>query len=152
MKVRTAILAMALAMSGASPASASEPSPDPDVIYKKIAAIERIMPSERSIAQVIWLGRAYHSTGRPEQAYQQAQIAVAMEPDDGDALLLLGDTLFQKDRLAEALAAFNRLAQLRPGSSIAQLKRSQALSAMGLPREAEAAHGRYQTLSGQATP
>ena len=92
------------------------------------------------------LGRDYRITGRHDDALVQAKAALAAQQDDGDALLLLGDLQFQRAEYSPALATFDRVAQLRPGQALVQLRRSQVLSAMGKPRQAEAANSLYLTL------
>jgi Flp pilus assembly protein TadD len=98
---------------------------------------------------LVQLGRDYRRTGRPDDALVQVRAALRKNADDGDALLLLGDLQFQRQDYRQALATFDRVAQLRPGFAAVQLRRSQVLSAMGLGREAEAANALYLSRSGR---
>lgn len=120
-----------------------------EAIYERIAAVERTPVEKRSVASMVQLGRDYRATGRPDDALVQAKRALSLAPDDGDALLLLGDVQFQRHEYRQALVTFDRLAQQRPGSSIVQLRRSQVLSAMGYGREAEAANALFLSRSGR---
>lgn len=149
MTIRALVLIL-LALSIAPSTSMAESlTTSPEDIYQRMAVIERVPPAQRNNAQLVQLGRDYRSTGRLEDALAQAQAALAKQPDDSDALLLLGDLQFQRAEYARALATFNRVAQLRPGRAEVQLRRSQALSAMGKSREAEAANGLYLNMRGR---
>lgn len=141
------VLALVYLLVG-SPAVAKEPA-SPDAIYERIAQVERIPLTQRTLADLVQLGRDYRSTGRPDDAWGQAHAALRLDPDEGSALLLLGDLQFQRGEYRQALATFDRLAQLRPGFPAVQLRRSQTLSAMGLGREAEAANALFLTRSGR---
>jgi Flp pilus assembly protein TadD len=135
----------------ASIAIAAEPAQKavPEDIYQRIERIERIAPAKRINEQRVTLGRDYRNTGRLEDALNQAIDALAVEPDDSNALMLLGDLQFQRAQYFSALATFDRVVRLRPNNADVQLRRSQVLSAMGKPREAEAANALYVTLRGQ---
>ncbi|MDR6841214.1 tetratricopeptide repeat protein [Pseudoxanthomonas sacheonensis] len=146
MKIRVLVLVILAISIAPSTAIADPPITLPEDIYQRIAMVERIPPAQRNNAQRVQLGRDYRSTGRLEDALVQAQAALAKQPDDGDALLLRGDLQFQRAEYQQALATFNRVAQLRPGQANVQLRRSQVLSAMGKSREAEAANGLYVNL------
>lgn len=146
MKIRALVLVIFAISIAPSTSMADPPTTLPEDIYQRIAMVERIPPAQRNNAQRVQLGRDYRSTGRLEDALAQAQAARAKQPDDGDALLLLGDLQFQRAEYLRALATFNRIAQLRPNQANVQLRRSQVLSAMGKSREAEAANGLYVNL------
>lgn len=146
MTIRALVLILLALLIAPSIAMADPPEALPEDIYQRIAVIERIPPMQRNTTQRVQLGRDYRSTGRLEDALAQAQAALVKQPDDGDALLLLGDLQFQRAEYPRALATFNRVAQLRPGQANVQLRRSQVLSAMGKSREAEAANGLYVNL------
>lgn len=142
------VLSMTFLLACAPDANAQERSPRS--VYDRIAAIERIPPAQRSASELVQLGRDYRLTGQLDDALVQARTALQSDADNGDALLLLGDLQFQRQEYRQALASFDRVAQLRPGFPAVQLRRSQALSAMGLGREAEAANALYMTQSGRA--
>lgn len=122
----------------------------PGNVHERIAVVERIPPAQRTASELVQLGRDYRLTGQLDDALAQAQAALRSNADNGDALLLLGDLQFQRQEYRQALASFDRVAQLRPGFPAIQLRRSQVLSAMGLGREAEAANALYMTQSGRA--
>ncbi|MFQ6133506.1 MAG: tetratricopeptide repeat protein [Armatimonadota bacterium] len=52
--------------------------------------------------------------GRHEEAAAQAQVAVSLDPTNGDALLALGDAYRHLGRYEEAASVYDRLAGLRP--------------------------------------
>jgi tetratricopeptide (TPR) repeat protein len=135
----------------ASVAFAAEPAQKapPEDIYQRIDRIERVPPAKRTNAERVTLGRDYRNTGRLNEALTQAIDALAAQPEDGDALMLLGDLQFQRAEYVQALASFDHVAKLRPNDADVQLRRSQVLSAMGKSREAEAANALHITLRGQ---
>jgi Flp pilus assembly protein TadD len=145
------ILLMPAILFQTSMATAAEPAQKtaPEDIYQRIDRIERIAPAKRTNAERVTLGRDYRSTGRLNEALTEMIDALAAQPEDGDALLLLGDLQFQRKEYVQALASFDHVARLRPNNADVQLRRSQVLSAMGKPREAEAANALYMTLRGQ---
>lgn len=122
----------------------------PGTVHERIAQVERIPPARRTAEDLVQLGRDYRLTGQLDDALVQARTALRLDADNGDALMLLGDLQFQRQQYRQALASFDRVAQLRPGFPAVQLRRSQVLSAMGLGREAEAANALFMTQSGRA--
>ena len=149
MKIRALVLILLALSITPSTSTADSLTTSPEDIYQRMAVIERVPPAQRNNAQLVQLGQDYRSTGRLEDALAQAQAALVKQPEDSDALLLLGDLQFQRAEYARALATFNRVAQLRPSQAEVQLRRSQALSAMGKSREAEAANGLYLNMRGR---
>lgn len=96
MKIRALVLVILAISIAPSTSMADPPTTLSEDIYQRIAVVERVPPAQRNNAQRIQLGRDYRSTGRLEDALAQAQAALAKQPDDGDALLLLGDLQFQR--------------------------------------------------------
>lgn len=149
MKSRALLALSAICLLFCSLTAAGQEPPSGNV-YDRIAAIERIPPAQRTAGDLVQLGRDYRLTGQLDDALVQARAALRLDADNGNALLLLGDLQFQRQEYRQALASFDRVAQLRPGFPAVQLRRSQVLSAMGLGREAEAANALFMTQSGRA--
>lgn len=148
MKMRVITFSFVLALLAGS-ALATDVGGPPDAIYNRISSLERIEPDRRSAREVIELGRLYFVTGRFDKARHEADAALVVSPDSADALLLRGDTQLQDGDASGALTTFERLAQIRPGSSQVQRRRGLALSAMGLSKEADAAFGLSEVLGDQ---
>lgn len=129
--------------------SATGQEPSASNVYDRIAGIERVPPAQRTVEALVQLGRDYRLIGQADDALAQARAALGSEPDNSDALLLLGDLQYQRQEYRQALESFDRVAQLRPGFPAVQLRRSQVLSAMGLGREAEAANALFMSRIGR---
>jgi tetratricopeptide (TPR) repeat protein len=90
------------------------------------------------------LARAYEleQRGQLPQAIEAYQQLLAQEPDNSDALHLLGVALARTDRPQEALAALTAAARLQPDNAYLQTNLGHALGAAGRGREALAAYQR----------
>ena len=149
MKPGAFLLLSAIFLLACSPDANAQERP-PGNVHERIAAIERIPPEQRTASELVQLGRDYRLTGQLDDALVQARAALRLDVDNSNALLLLGDLQFQRQEYRQALASFDRVAQLRPGFPAVQLRRSQVLSALGLGREADAANALYLTRRGRA--
>ena len=130
-------------------ALAQEAPAESQVLHRQRVAIERLPPKARTADQQAQLARLYHRAGRLSEAKQEVDRALQRRADNADMLLLLGDLQGQRNQWRQALATFDRLAQLRPRQAGVQLRRGQALMALGRTAEADAAFARYRAL--QAT-
>ncbi len=66
-----------------------------------------------------WLSRVYLAQGKHDLAVQEARVAVALEPKDAGACLLLGDALLAEDRIAEAAKAYSAALAIDPNNRLA---------------------------------
>src|SRR3984885_465551 len=93
------------------------------------------------------LGDAYSQAKdypNAEKAYQQA---VAGDPDDPGHRHGLAQALLSEDKYAEALAQFNKLSELEPGTSENFLRAAQLYRRLGQFEQAEASRARAHQLA-----
>lgn len=113
----------------------------------RIAALERLAPEKRTDAQRLELARAHYQAARLDQASQLANQVLEADVDNVDAWVIKGDVWREKARWPQALSAYNRAARGAPNRADIELRRGQALMALGKTHEADAAFARYQSLS-----
>ncbi len=119
----------------------------PQNYHLRLAALERIEPKKRSDAQRVELGRAYFKAERLDEAYAQASAALQDGSANADAWILQGDVLRERGKWRSALSAFDLAAKLAPRRADIELRRGQALQALGKTREADRAYARYRNLT-----
>jgi predicted O-linked N-acetylglucosamine transferase (SPINDLY family) len=110
-----------------------------------VAEVVRIM-TRMTIDQAMEIAQEHQRAGRLAVAEGVCREVLAQVPDQADVLRVLGMTLHDAGRRAEALAAFGRAAELAPGSALAQNDLGVALRAAGRLEEAIAAYGRALAL------
>jgi len=113
----------------------------------RVASLERIAPEKRTNPQRLELARAHYQAARLEQASKLANEVLESDVDNTEAWLIQGDIWREKERWQQALGAYNRAAKRTPNRADIELRRGQALMALGKTREADAAFARYQSLS-----
>ena len=91
-----------------------------------------------SLAQALALAVKQHQQGDLFQAEQLYRQILQVDPQQIDALHLLGLIAHQTGRPAEAVASIRRALQLRPDFADAHYNLGQVLQRLGKPAEAEA--------------
>jgi tetratricopeptide (TPR) repeat protein len=86
------------------------------------------------------------------RARQQAARATQLRPDDGEAWLVLGLSLFHADRPAEALPVFERASQLLPRSATARFNLGSAEYQTGRYAEAAQSYHAAADLDAKVRP
>ena len=155
MRCHTLIMIGALLTSGAAVAQHSvDPMEVQRRSHQRQVTLERLAPERRSAQQQAELARLYYRSGRLEEAQSAAQDALKAQSDNAELLILLGDLQGRRQQWAQALASFNRAAQLRPRQADIALRQGQALTALGKSREADAAFASYRALqvAGRRSP
>lgn len=122
-----------------------------DSEFTRIERLERLTPKSRTVSHRLALGQLYRRVGHAQAAQAEAQALQRDFPQDTAVKLFLADCMLDAGRNTEALALLDAVAQVRSGSAQVQLKRSQALSALGKGREADAASALYHSLTGSTT-
>lgn len=140
------LIAVCAALPFASAVSAQNDVTDASKLHERRAALERILPAERTIQQHLALGEAYYQAGRLDEAFREADAVLKRRPDLAEAWLIQGDIWRERGKWSQALAAFDRAARINPGQAGIELRRGQALMALGKNREADLAFGRYQAM------
>jgi Tfp pilus assembly protein PilF len=113
----------------------------------RITVLERLAPEKRTNAQRLELARAHYQAARLDQASQLANQVLEADVDNVDAWVIRGDVWREKAHWSQALSAYSRAARGAPNRADIELRRGQALMALGKTREADAAFARYQSLS-----
>lgn len=139
-------VAFCAALLSASVVSAQNDATDASKLRERRAALERILPAERTAQQRLALGQAYYQVGRLDDAFREADAVLKRRPDVAEAWLIQGDIWRERGKWPEALAAFDRAAKIKPDQAEIELRRGQALMALGKTKEADLAFGRYQAL------
>jgi predicted O-linked N-acetylglucosamine transferase (SPINDLY family) len=115
----------------------------PEVLDDGAALVVR-MPD--SLALLLMLGSASLRLRRFEAAAAWYEQALALAPDNPDALNDLGIALAELGRAQEALICLNRALRLRPDNASAHNNLGQILRDLGSPAEAQAAFERAVAL------
>ena len=80
-----------------------------------IARVQQGIDVDPSNASALTQSGAYHlAAGKPADAESRLRSALALAPDDSDALFLLGEACYQQNKLAEAEAAWGRVLAADP--------------------------------------
>lgn len=116
----------------------------PEAVDAYTAAVDLLRQTPALITEVesawwqAWSGlaRAYNRMGQPESALPLVQEIEALRPDLYQLPLLAGDLYESLDRHEEALAAYDRAANLAPQQALPQTRRGEIL--LNLERIAEA--------------
>ena len=101
------------------------------------AALEwlRANPSERAAWHLL-ASRAYDGLDKPEKAVEEAEAALALNPEDESAHLQLGQIFLSRHTPSAALEIFSDAQQLLPESFLLRLGRGLALKELGRYDEA----------------
>jgi len=79
------------------------------------AAVEALRLDPERAATRYTLAVIYSGTGRPEQALEQLERVLSLQPGDDDASRLMGNVLAERGRWEEAEGALRRAIERRPG-------------------------------------
>ena len=86
--------------------------------------------------------------GREDEAFGVAQELLRQDPDDAEALYILGNLHAKAEQYGSALLFFRRVVELKPGNPLAMNNLGLSLEGLGRPREArrwfERAHAKKQ--------
>ncbi len=93
----------------------------------------------RIVEDALARGADHHRAGRWRNAAAAYADALRADPDNIDALTLLGGVLLRMERAAEAVALLDRAARDAPAHALAQLNRARALLLLDRPHDAVAA-------------
>lgn len=96
---------------------------------------------------LVLLGELVLAGGRPAEAQEHLQRAVALRPDDAGSWSLLGLALVQEGKMSEAIAAHRRAAELDWYSPMFRTRLARALREAGLLDEALQEWGRAAALN-----
>lgn len=94
---------------------------------------------DNSIARAMDEGRAHHSAGRLPQAEAMYRHVLAAEPNNPDALYMLGGTALQQGKNALAAECFDKAITAQPDSADYHINLGIALNAQGKRKDAVAA-------------
>ena len=83
-------------------------------------------------------GEMHADAQRPDEAIQDFQTAISMDPKCSLAIHNRAVTLAQRNQFAAALRDFNRVIELNPGLAVAYRNRAELLAALGRMEEAVA--------------
>lgn len=100
-------------------------------------ALEEVQPADEP--RLMFLARLYATLGREEDFDRVVDRALALDPDNGSALLALASRLVQRGRPYQAERLFRRLTALNPGSGEAWRGLADALAVSSQTAQAVAA-------------
>ncbi|MGA2441859.1 MAG: tetratricopeptide repeat protein [Tepidisphaeraceae bacterium] len=87
---------------------------------------------ELTVHEALKLAAAHHRAGRLDQAEELYRLILGAEPDEPDAMAMLGTLLSQRGSHDEALGLIERAIKLRPDAADYHSNRGLVLFAMGL--------------------
>ncbi|TAN43417.1 MAG: tetratricopeptide repeat protein [Nitrospirae bacterium] len=106
----------------------------------RLTSTERDDYYRRSARAHIGLASAYHLNGMPDMAIAELQSALAIEPNETNARMFLGDIYISVKRPEDAAREFEKIIEINPQSEdvpLTVVKLSLALRRAGRPAEAE---------------
>lgn len=116
-----------------------------DVVETEIRALQNERPDDRDAP--CWLGRLLTELDRPGEGVPALRECIVRNPEDLEALYLLGLTQRRAGALGDAVSTFERVLERRPSHASAQYNLGRALLALGRSEEADLALRRFEEMS-----
>lgn len=101
-------------------------------------ALATLKPCPQSPAVLVLQAECLHALGETGPAKQSVQTALAQEPQNLEALVLLGSILLEERSINQAIASFERAVKNHPKDYMAHFKLAQAYAQANRPEKAAA--------------